>query len=99
MPRQSLAAPLASPPPFAPEGKETTVIDESLTMIPGPTPVHARILGALARPTTSHVFPAFVEEFRQALECLGVPTAAGRFGAHMVVSLVNDGPYTILLGD
>ena len=43
------------------------MIDESLTMIPGPTPVHARILGALARPTTSHVFPAFVEEFRQAL--------------------------------
>ena len=63
MPRPSLAAPPAS----APEGKETTVIDETLTMIPGPTPVHARILDALARPTTSHVFPAFVEEFRQAL--------------------------------
>ena len=43
------------------------MIDETLTMIPGPTPVHARILDALARPTTSHVFPAFVEEFRQAL--------------------------------
>jgi aspartate aminotransferase-like enzyme len=43
------------------------VIDETLTMIPGPTPVHARILGALARPTTSHVAPSFVEEFRQAL--------------------------------
>jgi len=26
-----------------------------------------------------------------------VPTAAGRFGAHMIVSLVNDGPYTIVL--
>ncbi len=43
------------------------MIDETLTMIPGPTPVHARILGALARPTTSHVAPSFVEEFRQAL--------------------------------
>ena len=43
------------------------MIDETLTMIPGPTPVHPRILDALARPTTSHVFPAFVEEFRQAL--------------------------------
>jgi aspartate aminotransferase-like enzyme len=43
------------------------VIDEMLTMIPGPTPVHARILDALARPTTSHVAPLFVEEFRQAL--------------------------------
>jgi aspartate aminotransferase-like enzyme len=43
------------------------VIDETLTMIPGPTPVHARILGALARPTTSHVAPSFVEAFREAL--------------------------------
>jgi len=42
---------------------------------------------------------ALVEEFRLALERLGVPTATGVFGAHMVVSLVNDGPYTILLGD
>jgi len=40
---------------------------------------------------------ALVEEFRSALERLGVPTAAGRFGAHMTVSLVNDGPYTVLL--
>ena len=38
-----------------------------------------------------------VEEFRLALERLGVPTASGRFGAHMTVSLINDGPYTILL--
>jgi D-tyrosyl-tRNA(Tyr) deacylase len=40
---------------------------------------------------------ALVEEFRATLERLGVPTAVGRFGAHMTVSLVNDGPYTILL--
>lgn len=40
---------------------------------------------------------ALVEEFRSALERLGVSTAAGRFGAHMTVSLVNDGPYTVLL--
>lgn len=40
---------------------------------------------------------ALVEEFRAALEKLGVRTAAGRFGAHMTVSLVNNGPYTILL--
>jgi D-aminoacyl-tRNA deacylase len=38
-----------------------------------------------------------VETFRQALEASGVPTAAGRFGAHMEVSLVNDGPFTLLL--
>jgi D-tyrosyl-tRNA(Tyr) deacylase len=38
-----------------------------------------------------------VETFRQALEASGVPTAAGRFGAHMEVSLVNDGPFTLVL--
>jgi aspartate aminotransferase-like enzyme len=43
------------------------MIDEILTMIPGPTPVHPRILAALARPTVSHVFPAFVDEFKKAL--------------------------------
>jgi len=43
------------------------VIDETLTMIPGPTPVHPRILAALARPTVSHVAPSFVETFKRAL--------------------------------
>jgi aspartate aminotransferase-like enzyme len=43
------------------------MIEQTLTMIPGPTPVHPNILGALARPTVSHVFPAFVEEFRSTL--------------------------------
>jgi alanine-glyoxylate transaminase/serine-glyoxylate transaminase/serine-pyruvate transaminase len=43
------------------------VIDETLTMIPGPTPVHPRILAALARPTVSHLAPTFVEAFRTAL--------------------------------
>lgn len=46
------------------------MIDETLTMIPGPTPVHPRILAALARPTVSHVAPAFVESFRGALRDL-----------------------------
>ena len=43
------------------------MIDETLTMIPGPTPVHPRILAALSRPTVSHVAPVFVEAFRKAL--------------------------------
>ena len=38
-----------------------------------------------------------VDEFRAALGRLGVQTASGRFAAHMIVSLVNDGPYTILV--
>src|ERR1039458_243111 len=44
------------------------MIDETLTMIPGPTPVHPRILAALARPTVSHVAPAFVKGVREALD-------------------------------
>lgn len=32
-----------------------------------------------------------------ALAGRGVPVSAGRFGAHMAVSLVNDGPVTLLL--
>ncbi|MEO8605516.1 MAG: D-aminoacyl-tRNA deacylase, partial [bacterium] len=32
-----------------------------------------------------------------AIAARGVPTGAGRFGAHMLVRLVNDGPATILL--
>ena len=40
---------------------------------------------------------ALVEEFRRALERLGIATASGQFGAHMVVALTNNGPYTIIL--
>jgi D-aminoacyl-tRNA deacylase len=36
-----------------------------------------------------------VDLFADALRALGVPVATGRFGAHMHVSLVNDGPVTI----
>ena len=43
------------------------MLEETLTMIPGPTPVHAQILNALAKPTVSHVAPAFVEEFKGAI--------------------------------
>jgi D-aminoacyl-tRNA deacylase len=54
------------------------------------------------RPSFSDAAPPdiaerLVEHFQQALEHLGVPTAAGRFGAHMRVCLINDGPYTITL--
>lgn len=38
-----------------------------------------------------------VERFAGALEALGVTVARGRFGAHMHVTLINDGPVTILL--
>jgi D-tyrosyl-tRNA(Tyr) deacylase len=38
-----------------------------------------------------------VDAFAAALRELGVPVATGRFGAHMHVQLVNDGPVTIWL--
>jgi len=37
------------------------------------------------------------EKFIMELSALGVPTCAGRFGAMMAVSLVNDGPVTLIL--
>ena len=44
-------------------------------MIPGPTPVHERVLEALARPTVSHQYPAFVEAY---MECLARWRAVAR---------------------
>jgi D-tyrosyl-tRNA(Tyr) deacylase len=38
-----------------------------------------------------------VDEFGAALRELGAEVATGRFGAHMHVELVNDGPVTVLL--
>ncbi len=43
---------------------------EKLLLIPGPTPVHPRILNALSLPTVSHVSPILVEELKEALENL-----------------------------
>jgi D-tyrosyl-tRNA(Tyr) deacylase len=37
------------------------------------------------------------EKFIDELSALGVPTNAGEFGAMMAVSLVNDGPVTLIL--
>ena len=47
-----------------------------------------------ARP---EVAEPLVEVYATALEALGVRVARGRFGAHMEVSLVNDGPVTIVI--
>lgn len=43
----------------------------------------------LAAPLVDHVVSG--------LAALGFPTATGRFGAEMAVSLINDGPVTIML--
>ena len=47
-----------------------------------------------ARP--EHAEP-LVEAFAAALEGLGIRTARGRFGAHMRVELLNDGPVTLIV--
>lgn len=54
------------------------------------------------RPSWSAAAPGsvaepLVETFAQALRDLGATVATGRFGAHMHVELVNDGPVTLLL--
>jgi D-tyrosyl-tRNA(Tyr) deacylase len=38
-----------------------------------------------------------VDRFAEALRALGVRVAAGRFGAHMLVALENDGPVTLVI--
>ena len=40
---------------------------EKLLLIPGPTPVHPRILNALSLPTISHVSPVLVDELKESL--------------------------------
>ncbi len=40
---------------------------EKLLLIPGPTPVHPRIIQSLSYPTVSHVGAEFIQEFKQAL--------------------------------
>ena len=54
------------------------------------------------RPSFTAAAPAdeashLVDAFAQALRDLGVAVETGRFGAHMVVELENDGPVTIVL--
>ncbi|EPH93180.1 MULTISPECIES: D-aminoacyl-tRNA deacylase [unclassified Enterococcus] len=47
-----------------------------------------------ARPETA--IPLY-EAFNEALKSKGIPVATGKFGADMAVSLVNDGPVTIII--
>ena len=48
-------------------------------------------MGAAPAELGEHLVEAFVDELR----ALGVTVETGRFGEHMRVALVNDGPVTI----
>ncbi len=43
---------------------------EKLLMIPGPSPVHPRIINSLSLPTVSHASPVLLEELKEALSNL-----------------------------
>jgi len=43
---------------------------EKLLLIPGPTPVHPRIIHSLSQPTVSHVSPTMVQELKETLVML-----------------------------
>lgn len=54
------------------------------------------------RPSFDRAAPAaiaapLIESLVAGLQANGVPTATGRFGAHMEVELINDGPVTFVL--
>jgi aspartate aminotransferase-like enzyme len=50
--------------------KRSKRVKEKLLLIPGPSPVHPRIINGLAQPTVSHVGPEMVEELPKALDNL-----------------------------
>lgn len=54
------------------------------------------------RPSWSNAAPGpvaepLVDAFAEALRSLGAHVETGRFGVHMLVSLVNDGPVTLVI--
>lgn len=50
-------------------------------------------MGAALPGTAEQIFNVFVEKTRST----GLKVACGRFGAHMCVEIINDGPVTIML--
>jgi D-tyrosyl-tRNA(Tyr) deacylase len=52
---------------------------------------------SFTRAAAPEIAEPLVEAFAKSLHDLGVPTKTGRFGAHMDVDLLNDGPVTIVI--
>jgi D-tyrosyl-tRNA(Tyr) deacylase len=74
-------------------GGEALVVSQ-FTLIADTQKGNRPSFAAAARP---EVAEPLYERFVQALRDLGVPVQTGVFGARMEVSLVNDGPVTIVL--
>ena len=82
---------------------------EKLLLIPGPSPVHPRIINSLAQPTVSHVGPEMVEELPKALANLKkvvfcergeafLIAGAGTLGMEMaLLNTVGPGEKTLIL--
>ncbi|MBN2408808.1 MAG: alanine--glyoxylate aminotransferase family protein [Candidatus Aminicenantes bacterium] len=82
---------------------------EKLLLIPGPSPVHPRIIHSLAQPTVSHVGPEMVEELPKALANLKkvvfcergeafIIAGAGTLGMEMaLLNTVGPGEKTLIL--
>lgn len=49
------------------------------------------------RAAAPDVAQPLVERFAHQLQAAGVPTQTGQFGAHMLVTIDNDGPVTIVM--
>ncbi|WP_280450896.1 D-aminoacyl-tRNA deacylase, partial [Nocardia cyriacigeorgica] len=67
----------------------------SLSPISAPTSMRPARCGG--RPAPGPIAEPLVDHFADALRTLGATVATGRFGAHMHIELVNDGPVTLLL--
>lgn len=85
------------------------MIDDVLTMIPGPTPVHPRVLRRMAEATVSHQYPSFVEDYKSCLknylEIMEFPqgrpfvlAGGGTLAMEMaVVNLVDEGEKLLII--
>ena len=52
---------------------------------------------SFTRAAAPEIAEPLVRRFSEVLAARGVPTQLGQFGAHMIVELENDGPFTLIL--
>uniref|UniRef100_UPI00245722E5 D-aminoacyl-tRNA deacylase n=1 Tax=Nocardia cyriacigeorgica TaxID=135487 RepID=UPI00245722E5 len=82
------------PPPRPPPGPPPP---GGAPLSPSPPPPIRAPPRAGGAPAPGPIAEPLVDHFADALRALGATVATGRFGAHMHIELVNDGPVTLLL--